>query len=115
MRHAGTLELEERRDDFRPGDPNNDWPGMVDGLTAKIREHLGGRADLFCSDVSTTGRLERTASQVALPNTFPGPDASPFEGFKLSFTATCPRHTRRRSSTTDEVERSSARRAMLPA
>jgi hypothetical protein len=66
VRHQGQLELEQRRDDFIPGDPNNDWPGAIDGLTAMIREHIGGRADLFIGDFSTTGPLERTASQVAL-------------------------------------------------
>jgi len=66
VRHAGAIALEERRDDFVPGDPHNDWPGAVDGLTAKIREHLGDHADLFVADFSTTGPLERTASQVAL-------------------------------------------------
>lgn len=66
VRHAGKLELEERRDDFVPGSPDNDWPAAIAGLTAKIREHLGGRADLFVADFSTTGPLERTASQVAL-------------------------------------------------
>ena len=30
-------------------------PAAIEGLTAKIREHLGGRADLFVADFSTTG------------------------------------------------------------
>jgi hypothetical protein len=66
VRHEGKLDLEERRDDFLPGDPSNDWPGAIEGLVAKIKEHLGGRADLFVADFSTTGPLDRTASQVAL-------------------------------------------------
>lgn len=66
VRHEGKIELEARRDDFEPGNPDNDWPAAVDVLTSKIREHLGGRADLFVADFTTTGPLERTASQVAL-------------------------------------------------
>jgi len=66
VRHEGQLELEQRRDDFIPGDPRNDWPGVVETFAAKIREHLGKRADLFVADFSTTGPLERIASQVAL-------------------------------------------------
>src|SRR5262249_37390789 len=55
VRHAeGKIELEHRRDDFVLGDPNNDWPAAIDGLTAKIRDHLGKRADLFLADFSTT-------------------------------------------------------------
>jgi hypothetical protein len=66
VRHAGQLELEVRFDDFRLGNPNNDWPAAVDALTGKLREHLGGKASLFVADFSTTGAIERTASQVIL-------------------------------------------------
>ena len=66
VRHAGQLELEVRRDDFILGHPDNDWPAALETMTALIRAHLGGRADLFVADFSTTGPLERTASQIAL-------------------------------------------------
>ncbi|MEO8699003.1 MAG: DUF4419 domain-containing protein [Kofleriaceae bacterium] len=66
VRHAGQLELEVRFDDFIRGDPTNDWSAAIDALTAKLREHLGGRAQLFVADFSTTGPIERTASQVIL-------------------------------------------------
>lgn len=66
VRHRGQLDLEVRRDDFLPGDPNNDWPGAVDALAAMIKGHIGGRADLFVADFSTTTAIERTASQIAL-------------------------------------------------
>lgn len=66
VRHQGQLALKVRRDDFVRGDPDNDWPAAVDALTAQIRTHIGGRADLFVADFSTTGPLERTASQLAL-------------------------------------------------
>jgi hypothetical protein len=66
VRHEGTLELDVRRDDFVVGAADNDWPAAVDALAARVREHVGGRAALFTSDFSTTTRLDRTASQVAL-------------------------------------------------
>jgi len=66
VRHTGKLNLDVRRDDFVPGDPNNDWPAAVDGLVALIRDHIGGRANLFLADFSTTTPLDRTASQIAL-------------------------------------------------
>jgi hypothetical protein len=66
VRHAGKLALEVRRDGFVPCDPANDWPGVVDDLVAQIRGHIGGRADLFVASFSTTGPLDRTASQIAL-------------------------------------------------
>ncbi|HEX2687868.1 MAG TPA: DUF4419 domain-containing protein [Kofleriaceae bacterium] len=66
VRHTGQLELELRRDDLAPGDPDNAWPAVVDGLVAQIRAHLGGRADMFLADFSTTTPLDHTASQIAL-------------------------------------------------
>ena len=66
VRHAGQLELTLHRDDLVPGDPDNDWPSVVGGLVAQIRAHLGGRADMFLADFSTTTPLDHTASQIAL-------------------------------------------------
>jgi len=66
VRHTGKLNLDVRRDDFVLGDPNNDWPAAVDGLVAQIRDHIGGRANLFLADFSTTTPFDRTASQIAL-------------------------------------------------
>jgi hypothetical protein len=66
VRHAGQLELALHRDYFVPGDPDNDWPSVVGGLVAQIRAHLGGRADMFLADFSTTTPLDHTASQIAL-------------------------------------------------
>lgn len=66
VRHAGQLELQLRRDDLVPGDPDNDWPSVVGELVGQIRAHLGGRADMFLADFSTTTPLDHTASQIAL-------------------------------------------------
>ena len=66
VRHAGTLALDIRRDDFVLGNPDNDWPAAVAGLAAQVTEQLGGRARLFVGDFSTTTAIDRTASQIAL-------------------------------------------------
>jgi hypothetical protein len=66
VRHTGVLQIVERCDDFVPGSADNDWPRAVDGIVAKLREHLGGRANAFVADFSTTTPLDRTASQIAL-------------------------------------------------
>lgn len=66
VRHDGKLRLSVRRDDFIPGGRNNDWPHVVDQLVAQIREHLGGRADAFVAEFSTTTPTDRIASQIAL-------------------------------------------------
>lgn len=70
LTHEGQLELEERRDDFMPrdarGSQENDWAGVIEGLTKQIRARVGRRADLFIGDFSTTGPLQRIASEVAL-------------------------------------------------
>ena len=65
VRHPGRLPLEVRRDDFVAGG-DNDWPGAVAELCAEMRAHLGGRANLFVADFSTTDDLARAASHVAL-------------------------------------------------
>lgn len=60
------ITLEVRRDDFVPRSSTNDWPSVVSELTSMIRAHLGGRADLFLPNFSTTTALDRTVSSVAL-------------------------------------------------
>jgi hypothetical protein len=67
VRHPGQLEIEIRRDDLVKGAANNDWPGVVDELTAGVREHIGSAAyDLLVPAFTTTGASERTAAQVVL-------------------------------------------------
>jgi hypothetical protein len=67
VRHTGKIELEVRRDELAI-DPHSvpEWAGAIDGLASAVREHLGGRADLFVARFSTTGRASRVSSQIAL-------------------------------------------------
>jgi len=66
VRHAGKLAIRVIRDEFVRGDTTNDWPGAVDEIVDRVRDHLGGRASAFVADFSTTSALDRTASQIAL-------------------------------------------------
>jgi hypothetical protein len=66
VRHEGTLEIEIRRDEFSAYASQNDWPGVVTEIVDRVRTHIGGRADLFRCDFSTTGPFERVASEVVL-------------------------------------------------
>jgi hypothetical protein len=65
VRHQGRLPLEIRRDEFVPGG-DNDWPGAIAEICGLMRPHLGGKADLFVADFSTTDEDARAASHVAL-------------------------------------------------
>ena len=66
VRHDGKVELHVRRDEFIPGHADNDWPGVMAEISDQLREHLGGRRDLFVCDFSTTGAVARTASEIVL-------------------------------------------------
>jgi hypothetical protein len=67
VRHTGKIALEVRRDELAI-DPAStaEWAGAVSDLASKVREHLGGRVDLFVARFSTTGHASRVASQIAL-------------------------------------------------
>ena len=65
VRHEGKLNLSVRRDEFIPG-AENDWPGVFAEFSLQLKEHLGGRRDLFLCDFSTTDFLARAASEVVL-------------------------------------------------
>lgn len=66
VRHEGKAQLKVRRDDFVKGSPANDWPAMFSELSDRIHEHIGNRRDLVVADFSTTGPVERAASEVVL-------------------------------------------------
>jgi len=67
VRHQGQLAIEVRRDELLV-DPSSvrEWAIVVDGLAERVREHLGGRADLFVAGFSTTTMASRAASQITL-------------------------------------------------
>jgi hypothetical protein len=67
VRHEGKVKIIVRRDDFVKGSPENPWPEVFEGFSAAIREHIGEETHrLIVADFSTTGPVERAASEVVL-------------------------------------------------
>ena len=62
----GQKYIEVRRDAFVKGAPDNDWPGAFAEFSDKIGEFIGKKRDLIVSDFSTTGPIEKAASEVVL-------------------------------------------------
>lgn len=55
-----------RRDTFVKGSPTNDWPGAFEEFSDQIAKFIGKKRDLIVSDFSTTGPVEKAASEVVL-------------------------------------------------
>ena len=68
VRHEGKITLEVRRDDFVRGDPGNDWKGCFAEWSDAIAAHIGKKRDLVVAGFSTTGPIERAASELVLMN-----------------------------------------------
>ena len=67
VRHEGKVRIAVRRDDFVKGSPENPWPEVFAEFSAALREHLGEETHgLVVADFSTTGPVERAASEVVL-------------------------------------------------
>ncbi|MDB5350128.1 MAG: hypothetical protein JWN86_1375 [Planctomycetota bacterium] len=66
VRHPGRLTIDVRRDDFVKGSPENPWPEVFAEFSKKVRDHVGPAIDLFVPTFSTTGPVERAASEVVL-------------------------------------------------
>jgi hypothetical protein len=67
VRHEGKLTIAVRRDDFVKGSPENPWPEVFSEFSAAIRGHIGEETHrLIVADFSTTGLVERAASEVVL-------------------------------------------------
>lgn len=71
VRHEGKLKLVVDRPDFALGQPNP-WPEAFAAFSDQIASHVGKLRDLVIADFSTTGPLERAASEVALMDAFQG-------------------------------------------
>jgi hypothetical protein len=69
VKHQGKLELVADRDEFVKGSPENDWPGVFAEFSEAIRSHIGDAHSLIVADFSTTGPVERAASEVTLLDT----------------------------------------------
>jgi hypothetical protein len=66
VKHAGKAEIVVIRDEFVRGSPDNDWPGVFGEFSAVIAEHIGKQRDLVVANFSTTGPVEKAASEVVL-------------------------------------------------
>ncbi|MEZ4298781.1 MAG: DUF4419 domain-containing protein [Polyangiaceae bacterium] len=69
VRFSGKATLVVTRPDFELGRPNP-WPEVFSSFSSQIAEHVGKLRDLVMADFSTTGPVERAASEVLLMDTF---------------------------------------------
>ena len=66
VRHAGKVKITVIRDEFMLGSPDNDWPGCFAQWSDELATHIGKQRDLVVADFSTTGPIERAASEIVL-------------------------------------------------
>lgn len=71
VRHEGKKTLVVERADFALGRPNP-WPEVFAAFSTQIGENVGKLRDLVVGDFSTTGPIERAASEVVLMDAFQG-------------------------------------------
>ena len=64
--HEGKKEINYRNDLLIMGSPNNDWISGFDFFAAEIKKHIGNKHDLLTANFSTTGIIEKAASQIVL-------------------------------------------------
>lgn len=64
--HEGKLKITVRRDDFIKGSPENPWPEVFTAFSEQIRQYIGDSHRLIVANFSTTGPVERAASEIAL-------------------------------------------------
>lgn len=66
VQHKDKKVLKVRRDDFIFGSPENPWEDVFSSFSAQLKEYIGEKHGLMVSDFSTTGSVERAASEVTL-------------------------------------------------
>jgi hypothetical protein len=66
VKHAGKAEIVVIRNEFVKGSPDNDWQGVFGEFSDAIAKHIGKQRDLVVANFSTTGPVERAASEVVL-------------------------------------------------
>jgi hypothetical protein len=62
----GKQYLEVQVDDFVKNSPDNDWTRLFGQFSEQIEKHIGKKKDLLVCDFTTTGVVERAASEVVL-------------------------------------------------
>jgi hypothetical protein len=71
VQHDGKQKLQVRREDFLLGQ-HNPWPEVFTAFSDQIAQHVGKLRELVVADFSTTGPLERAATEVLVMDTFQG-------------------------------------------
>lgn len=66
VQHSGKLKIKVRRDDFVKGSPDNPWAEVFGEFSEQIHQHIGKAHELIVANFSTTGPIERAASEVVL-------------------------------------------------
>ncbi|MBK9072370.1 MAG: DUF4419 domain-containing protein [Myxococcales bacterium] len=66
VRHTGKATIKVIRNEFSKGSPSNDWPGCFAEFSDQIATHVGKTRDLVVANFSTTGSVEKAASEVVL-------------------------------------------------
>lgn len=64
--HEGQATLVVRRDAFVKGSSENNWPGAFSEFSDQIAAYIGKKRDLIVQLFSTTGPIERAASEIVL-------------------------------------------------
>jgi hypothetical protein len=64
--HSGKATIKVRRDDFIKGSPENPWQEVFGEFSEQIRQYIGQSHDLIVANFSTTGAIERAASEIVL-------------------------------------------------
>jgi hypothetical protein len=65
--HEGKVQIVIQRDGFIKGAPDNDWEGAFAEFSSHIKGHIGSaNHQMIVADFSTTGAVERAASEVVL-------------------------------------------------
>ena len=68
--HEGKTKIAIRRDDFVKGSPDNNWEQVFGAFSEEIRKTVGDEIHaLLTPDFSTTGPVEKAASQIVLMST----------------------------------------------
>lgn len=66
VQHEGKVLLVWRNDSLVMGSPDNPWMDGFDFFADEIKKHIGKKHDLLTANFSTTGLIEKAASQVVL-------------------------------------------------
>jgi Domain of unknown function (DUF4419) len=67
VKHQDKVKIVVICDDFVKGNPRNDWTNVLTELSTSIRQHIGGVThDLLVPTFSTTGVVEKAASEIVL-------------------------------------------------